>query len=340
MINIGIVGYGYWGPNLARSFFEVKNSCVKMICDLSEEKLKCAQQRHPSTTTTFNFTELVENPEIDAIAIATPVQTHYDLALAALRAGKHVLLEKPMTETSEQAKHLIEEAAKRNLVLQVDHTFLFTPGVKKIHELMSTKELGEIYFYDATRVNLGLFRHDVSVIWDLAIHDLSILDYVLPDKPVAISATGTSHLRGSTENSAFITLFFDSPTIAHINVNWLSPVKLRQTLIGGSRKMIVFDDLQTSEKIKVYDRGVYVEDSEEGIQPVLKGYRMGDMWSPYLSTKEALVDEIEHFLDCINNNTTPISDGEMGLRMVQLLEMATLSMRERGAPIAIKNNSF
>lgn len=337
MINVGIVGYGYWGPNLARSFFEVKDSCVKMICDLSDEKLKNAQQRHPSAIVTCNFTDLIENPEIDAIAIATPVQTHYDLVLAALRAGKHVLVEKPMTETSAQAKHLVEEAAKRNLVLQVDHTFLFTASVKKIHELISTNELGDIYFYDATRVNLGLFRHDVSVIWDLAIHDLSILDYVLPNKPIAISATGTSHLRGNTENSAFITLFFDNPTIAHINVNWLSPVKLRQTLIGGSRKMIVFDDLQASEKIKVYDRGVNVE-STEGIQPVVKGYRMGDMWSPNLSTKEALVNEIEHFIDCIKNNKTPISDGMMGLRMVELLEMATLSMRERGTPITIKTN--
>lgn len=335
MIQVGIIGYGYWGPNLVRCFTEVQQTCVAAICDLDVTKLEKARRQYPTISTTSNVDDLLINPDIDIIAIATPVQSHYSLALAALQADKHVFIEKPMTETSEQARHLVAEAKKRHRLIMVDHTFLYTPAVQKIHELIQQQQLGEIYFYDSTRVNLGLFRHDVSVIWDLAIHDLAIIDYLLPDSPVAISATGAKHVRGNTENSGFVTVFFNSPTIAHINVNWLSPAKLRQILIGGSRKMVVYDDLETMEKIKVYDRGIYLQDAAEGDHQILKGYRMGDIWSPNLSTKEALVTEIEHFVDCITHNTPPITDGVMGMRMVNLLEMATQSMYRRGAPMEI-----
>lgn len=335
MIRVGIVGYGYWGPNIVRNFLEVKGTEVVAICDLSKDQLARAQARYPSIKCTTDFKSLLEDPSIDAITIATPVKSHFDLALEVLKAGKHLFLEKPMTETSTQAKRLIDEAKKRNLVLMVDHTFLYTGAVRKIRELVNQNELGKIFFYDSTRINLGNFQHDVNVIWDLAVHDLSILDYVLQDFPIAVSATGASHVRGQPENSAFISLFFNNSTIAHINVNWLSPIKLRRTLIGGSRKMILYDDLEVTEKIKVYDKGVDIIDDPESVYQVLKGYRMGDMWAPNLSTKEALTLEIEHFIECIEKGAYPLTDGEMGLRMVQLLEAATQSMLQRGVPVEI-----
>jgi len=269
------------------------------------------------------------------VVIATPVAAHYDLARTALEAGKHVLLEKPFTSTAEQAERLIELAAVRGLVLMVDHTFVYTGAVRRIRELAAQGELGDIYYYDSVRINLGLFQHDVDVMWDLAVHDLSIMDYVLQRRPRAVSATGLAHVPGSPANIAYLTMFFDAPVIAHVHVNWLAPVKVRQTLIGGSRRMIVYDDLEASEKVKVYDRGISVNPSPENLYQMKVGYRAGDMWAPQLAVTEALHTEAVHFLDCIDRGLQPETSGEAGLRIVRLLEAATASMGSQGRPVEI-----
>ncbi|MEZ4683749.1 MAG: Gfo/Idh/MocA family oxidoreductase [Caldilineaceae bacterium] len=261
MINIGVIGYGYWGPNLVRNFTDTPEGQVTAVSDLSTARLASAQQRHPSVRVTTDFHELVNAPDIDAIIIATPVSTHFDLALQALQAGKHVFVEKPLAASAEQASRLIDEAARRQRTLMVDHTFVYTGAVRKMQELITGNALGDIYYYDSVRINLGLFQHDVNVIWDLAVHDLSIMDYLLRAQPCAVSATGMSHVAGKPENIAYLTLFFESNLIAHIHINWLAPVKVRRTLIGGSQKMIVYDDIEPSEKVKVYDKGITVNGS-------------------------------------------------------------------------------
>jgi predicted dehydrogenase len=335
-IKIGVIGYGYWGPNLVRNFVEVPGSEVLEVSDLRPEALAKVQARYPAINTVVDHKELIFNPKIDAVVIATPVSTHFDLAMQALKAGKHVLVEKPITSTAEQALRLIKEAENRNLVLMVDHTFVYTGAVRKIHELIDLGELGDLYYYDSVRVNLGLFQRDVSVIWDLAVHDLAIMDYVFESRPYAISATGMSHVPGQPENVAYLTMFFENRVIAHIHVNWLAPVKVRRTLIGGSQKMIVYDDLEPSEKIKVYDKGITVNGSSESVYQMLIGYRAGDMWAPRLSITEALRTEALSFLECIENNKRPITDGEAGLRVVSMLEAATKSMLDQGRPIELK----
>ena len=334
-INIGVIGYGYWGPNLVRNFSEIPGAQVRMVSDFKPELLTKVQARYPSIQVTTDCRDIFADPKIDAVAIATPVSTHFDLALAALQAGKHVLVEKPITTTSEQAMRLIEEAEKRGLVLMVDHTFVYTGAVRKMHELITTNALGDIYYYDSVRVNLGLFQHDVNVIWDLAVHDLSIMNYVLPSQPYAVSATGISHVPGGLENIAYLTLFFENNLIAHINVNWLAPVKLRRTLIGGSQKMIVFDDLEPSEKVKVYDKGITINSNSENLYQMLIGYRTGDMWSPKLDMTEALKTEGLHFFHCIEQGERPTTDGQAGLRVVRILEAATESMRKQGKLIEL-----
>ncbi|HEU4795253.1 MAG TPA: Gfo/Idh/MocA family oxidoreductase, partial [Pyrinomonadaceae bacterium] len=291
---------------------------------------------YPGIKTCGNATDLINDPQIDAVVIATPVSSHFELALAALHAGKHVLVEKPLAARSDQARQLIDEAKARNLVLLVDHTFVYTDAVRKIRELIASGQLGEIYYYDAVRVNLGLFQHDVNVIWDLAIHDLSIMDYVLPAKPVAISATGISHIPGQPENVAYITLFFAGAQIAHVHVNWLTPVKVRHTLIGGSEKMILYDDLEPSEKLKVYDKGISVTPRQEDVYKLLVSYRSGDMWAPRLDNTEALQTEAQHFIDCIEKGSQPDTDGLAGLRMVTMIEAAETSLRERGRLIELQ----
>jgi predicted dehydrogenase len=336
MIKVGVIGYGYWGPNLVRNFMAAPGSAVTRVCDLREERLTSLNKLYPGIKTCNNSTELINDPQIDAVVIATPVSSHYELALAALKAGKHVLVEKPLASTSDQARVLIDEAAKRKLVLLVDHTFVYTDAIRKIRELIASGQLGDIYYYDAVRVNLGLFQHDVNVIWDLAIHDLSIMDYVLPAKPVAISATGISHIPGQPENVAYITLFFAGAQIAHVHVNWLTPVKVRHTLIGGSEKMILYDDLDPSEKLKVYDKGISVTPRQEDVYKMLVSYRSGDMWAPRLDNTEALQTEAQHFIDCIENGTQPDTDGLAGLRMVQMIEAAETSLRGRGKLIELQ----
>src|SRR4030095_3623623 len=301
MIQVGVVGYGYWGPNLVRNFMAAPGSSVFAVADLREERLQPLRKLYPSLKTSTDAFGLIKDPAVDAVIIATPVSSHFELAMAALKAGKHVLVEKPLAARSDQARQLIDCADARNLVLLVDHTFVYTDAVRKMRELITTGALGEIYYYDAVRVNLGLFQHDINVIWDLAIHDLSIMDFVLPDKPVAVSATGISHVPGQPENVAYIPLFFPSAQIAHVHVNWLTPVKVRHTLIGGSEKMILYDDLDPSEKVKVYDKGINVTPEPEDVYKMLVSYRSGDMWAPRLDNTEALQTEARHFIDCIEH---------------------------------------
>jgi predicted dehydrogenase len=336
MIRVGIVGYGYWGPNLLRNFSEAPHTCVVAVSDLYGERLALAKRRSPGIRVTQHVEELLNDPEVDAVAIATPVSTHFDLAMEALRAGKHVLVEKPFTSTSEQALHLIEEADRRKLVLMVDHTFVYTGSVRKIRELIAGGKLGDIYYYDSVRVNLGLFQHDVDVIWDLAVHDLAIINYTLQAQPSAVAATGMNHVAGGNEDIAYITVFFENNLIAHINVNWLSPVKVRRTLVGGSKQMIVYDDMEPSEKVKVYDRGITITDSPEAVYKMLIGYRTGDMYAPRLDLAEALRVEAEHFADCIEHGTRPITGGEAGLAVVRILEAASWSMKNRGLLVEFK----
>jgi len=335
VVGIAVVGYGYWGPNLVRNFATTEGARVIGVSDLDPDKLAIAKRLHPDIATTTEFNELLTDPRVSAVAIATPVQSHYDLALAALRAGKHIFIEKPLAQTSEQVRHLISEAEKRNLVLLVDHTFLYTPAVQKIRELIVQGTLGEIYYYNALRASLGLFQTDVNVIWDLAVHDMSIIQYILDEKPVAVSATGACHVEGTPANMAHITLFFQGSCIAHVNVNWLSPVKIRQTLIGGSKKMIVYDDLEATEKIKLYDKGITVRRAEQDAHQFRIGYRAGDMWAPHLSVKEALQTEVEHFINCIRTGETPISDGATGLQVVEVLEAASQSIALQGKPVSL-----
>lgn len=329
-VNIGVIGYGYWGPNLVRNFSEIPGAKVKMVSDFKPELLAKAQARYPTIEVTTNCQDIFADPTIDAVVIATPVSTHFDLALAALKAGKHVMVEKPMTVTTEQALRLIDEAERCDRVLMVDHTFVYTGAVRKMHELASKGELGDILYYDSVRVNLGLFQHDINVLWDLAVHDLSIMSYILQSKPYAVSATGVSHVPGGLENIAYLTLFFENNLIAHIHVNWLAPVKVRRTLIGGSQKMIVFDDLEPSEKVKVYDRGITINGNPESVYQMLIGYRSGDMWAPKLEMTEALRTEGLHFLHCIEHGERPITDGNAGLQVVKILEAATESMKNQG----------
>jgi predicted dehydrogenase len=316
MIRVGVIGYGYWGPNLVRNFADSSNAQVVAVSDLRPERLTNLNKRFPMIRVTTNHRDLLAAKDIDAIAIATPVSTHFSLAMEVLQAGKHVLVEKPLAASSGEALQLIDEAERRRLVLMVDHTFVYTGAVRKIKELALSGTLGEIYYYDSVRVNLGLFQHDVNVIWDLAVHDLSIMDSVIPFRPCAVSATGLSHVAGGTENIAYLTMFFDGALIAHIHVNWLAPVKLRRTLIGASRKMIVYDDLEQDEKVKVYDKGITLNNhfNDQKMMQVLVGYRTGDMVAPHVD----------------------VTDGIAGLRIVHILEAATQSMQEQGRPVRLE----
>jgi predicted dehydrogenase len=335
MVTVGVIGHGYWGPNLVRNFSEVPGARVAWVTDLRPERLAPVTARYPRTQVSTDYRHALDDPAVDAVAIATPVYTHFELGMAALRAGKHVLLEKPLAATVDEAVRLVEEADRRQLTLMVDHTFVFTPAVQKMRELTQTGELGDLYYYDSVRINLGLFQHDVNVLWDLAVHDLSIMDFVLDRQPVSVSATGLAHVPGTPENIAYMSMFFDGRLIAHVHVNWLAPVKVRRTLLGGSRRMVVFDDLEASEKIKIYDRGISVNPSADNVALMRIGYRTGDMWSPQLALHEALQVAARHFVDVIASKAAPMSDGHAGLRIVRLLEAATQSMANQGRPVPI-----
>ena len=337
-MKIGVIGYGYWGPNLVRNFSEVPDAQVVAVSDLDAQRLRLVKARYPAIAITTDHETLLSNQDIDAIVIATPVASHYAIALQALSSKKHVFIEKPLTQTAAQGERLIEEADKHNLTLHVDHTFVYTGAVRKIRALVSDGEVGELYYYDSVRVSLGLFRPDVNVIWDLAVHDLSIMDYVFPLSPIAVSATGVSHVPGEPANIAYLTLFFENNAIAHLHVNWLAPVKVRRTLIGGSRKMIIYDDLEPSEKVKVYDKGITVNGSKESMYDVMIGYRTGDVWAPKLEVTEALLAEAGYFIRCITHGERSITDGRAGLRVVRILEAATQSMNTRGRPVELNFN--
>ncbi|MBW1855617.1 MAG: Gfo/Idh/MocA family oxidoreductase [Deltaproteobacteria bacterium] len=332
-MNTAVIGYGYWGPNIVRNFNAIEDVQVISVCDKNPNVLKVAKKTYPSLKVTTDFNEITSSPDIDIVAIVTPIYTHFELAKKSLENGKHIFVEKPFTATVDQAEELIELADKKNLKIMVDHTFLFTGAIRKIKELIDSDMLGNLYYYDSMRVNLGLFQHDVNVIWDLAPHDLSIMDYVIGERPDAIMASGKPHFNGF-EDIAFITVYFTNNMIAHFNVNWLSPVKIRTTLIGGEKRMLVWNDLDADEKIKVYDKGVKVE-NQEGIYDLLVSYRSGDMWAPKVSQTEALKAEAEYFVDCILNDKTPFNDGHAGLRVVKMLEASNKSLKHAGKMIKL-----
>jgi predicted dehydrogenase len=335
MIGIGVVGCGYWGPNLVRNFMEQPGARVVTVCDQRTERLEQITRRYPTVGVTTSFDDLLNSAEVDAIAIATPTSTHFPLARQALIAGKHVLVEKPLATSSEEAGQLIELAEQRGLVLQVDHTFCYTGSVQKIRDLVVSGELGTLYYWDSVRVNLGLFQQDVSVLDDLAVHDLSIMDHVLGTLPVAVAATGIAHVPGRPVNTAYLTCWFASNLLAHFHVNWLSPVKVRRTLIGGDRRMVMYDDTEPSEKVKVYDSGITVAPSEDERVELQIGYRAGDVWAPRLSLTEALSYEASHFVECVAEGRQPITDGWAGWRVVRILESAARSLKDSGRPVEI-----
>jgi predicted dehydrogenase len=333
VVRVGVIGYGYWGPNIVRNFAGLEHAALVAVCDKNPAALKRASRSYPGVKLTTDFAEVLQAPDIDLVAIVTPVWTHFDLARQALENGKHVFVEKPFTSTPAQAEELIELAARKNLRIMVDHTFLFSGAVRKIREIIDGGMLGPLYYFDSTRVNLGLFQHDVSVVWDLAPHDLSIMDDIITERAEAVVATGSNHLNGHAD-MAFITIYFPSSIIAHVNVNWLSPVKVRTTLIGGKDKMLVWNDLEADEKIKVYDKGVQITGSEAAYD-LLVSYRSGDVWAPKCDGAEALKVELEYFVDCILNDRTPVNDGHAGLRVVRLLDAAERSLKDRGRLISL-----
>src|SRR5260370_13149593 len=325
MIRVGVIGYGYWGPNIVRNFHGQDNTRVEMLCDKTLHALARANRNYPSIEVTTDPNEVLKSPNVDAVAVITPVWTHYEIAKASLEHGKHVFVEKPFTASSDQAAELIDLAARKNLTIMVDHTFLFTGAVRKIRELNDSGALADLYYYDSWRVNLGLFQHDVSVIWDLAPHDLSIMDHLIKGDPEAIVATGQNHLNG-VEDVAFMTIYYPNSVIAHINVNWLSPVKIRTTLIGGEKKMLVWNDLVADEKIRVYDKARKIS-SRAKVPELLVNDRAGVMWAPLIEQLGALRDVSYYFAACIMNDIIPINDGLAGLRVVRMLEAADCSIK-------------
>jgi len=335
MLNVGVIGYGYWGPNVARNFHASAGVNLVGVSDSSKERVDLAKKNYPFIRGAEDPLELVRAADIDAVAIVTPVTTHYELAKASLLAGKHVFVEKPFTATSDQAKELIDIASRSGLKIMVDHTFLFTGAVKKIKQVVDNGELGELIFYDSVRVNLGLFQHDVNVVWDLAPHDLSIMGYLINKKPVAITAHGSVHFNGRLEDMAYIIVDFnENDFMAHFYVNWLSPVKVRKTMIGGDKKTLVWDDVAADEKIKIYDRGVDVKNGK-GRNELLVSYRAGDVYTPKLDNTEALFAEVEYFVRCIEKNEEPFNNGISGLGVVKLLEAADESLKQGGKKIEL-----
>jgi predicted dehydrogenase len=327
VIRVGIIGYGYWGPNIVRSFHGLANCKVIAVCDENPTAIRRVLALYPGVEVTSDARDMLTSKVIDAVAVVTPVATHYELARLCLENGKHVFVEKPFTATIAQAEELLTLAEQKHLKIMVDHTFLFTGAVRKMKELIDHKALGTLYYYDSIRVNLGPFRHDVNVIWDLAPHDLSIMDYLIEERPAAVVATGATYVNGQ-EDMAYITVYFPNNIIAHINVNWLSPVKVRTTRIAGEQRMLVWNELEAEEKIKIYDRGISV--TSNSVYDLLVSYRSGDTWAPKIDQTEALRLETKYFVDCILHDKKPLNDGEAGLHIVRLLEAANLSLRKRG----------
>jgi predicted dehydrogenase len=331
MIVVGIIGYGYWGPNIVRNFMASPDARIAYIADRDPARRDKAVRAYPGVAVVVDPSDIFQDSAVDAVIIATPVGTHFDLAMEALTHGKHVWVEKPLTATVREAELLVAEADKRGLLLHVDHTFAYTGAVRKLKELYDAKTLGDLYYYDSTRINLGLFQYDVDVLWDLAVHDLAILYYLLPFRPVAVSAHGIAHFTGRHSNTAFLTLYYPQNFIAHINASWLSPVKVRKLILAGSAKMAVYDDIEPTEKLRIYDAGIDYPTKGEQTYAVQLDYRTGDMWAPKCSSREALTLEVEHFLHSVAHNVPTVTDGRIGLETVRVLETATKSLALRGA---------
>ena len=334
-MNIALIGYGYWGPNLARNFSQITNCTLKLVVDGRAERLAIVKSNYPSTDTSTQVFDAFNRTDIDAVVIATPVFTHFEFAKKALEAGKHVLLEKPMTSSVAEAELLIELAAQKNKVLMVDHTFLYTGAVQKMKQLITSGEIGKLKYLDSTRINLGLFQSDVNVLWDLAPHDISICDYLMLEKPISVQATGISHTNNGIENIAYLTINYQSSVLAHFNCSWTSPVKIRQMLVGGDKQMIVYNDMEPTEKIKIYDTG-YDYKSEEEKNRILVDYRIGDVFIPKIETKEALLSMANDFVSSIIYSTKPICDAALGLSVVKVLEASQISIKNGGKETKIK----
>lgn len=333
MIRIGVVGYGYWGPNIVRNFNSASGSKVVAICDKDPQMLIHIANEYPSISAVSSYEDIVTSPNIDAVAIVTSVSSHYELARKALEHGKHIFVEKPFTASIAEAVSLIELAEQKHLKIMVDHTFLFTGAIRKIKELIDNKDLGKIYYYDSTRFSLGLFQRDVNVVWDLAPHDFAIMNYLITEKPTHVTAFGKSHVNHQ-EDIAYITIHFASNLLAHFSVNWIAPVKIRNILIGGDRRMLVWNDVNADEKIKIYDKGAEIKD-REGFRELLVNYRSGDVLVPQISQKEALKDECDNFVSCIEKNSIPINDGHAGLEVVRMLDACSQSMKHNGKTVKI-----
>lgn len=334
-IPVAVVGCGYWGPNLIRNFVACPATRVEAVCDKDPERLRRVQALYPQVELVTDFREVLADPRVEAVAIATPVGAHFALASAALKAGKHVLLEKPLAATTREAEALISLAERGSRVLMVDHTYIYSAPVMKMKELIDDQHLGDIYYIDGVRINLGLFQHDVNVLWDLAPHDLSIIDYLLGRVPRTVAATGTCHTGGDIEDVAYLNLDFGGNLLVSVHVNWLSPVKVRHLIIGGSRRSLVYNDLEPVEPLKIYDRGITVAETPEERQGVLISYRTGDIWSPHVDRSEPLQNMVAHFADCIRNGRRPLTDGEAGLRVVRVLEAAQRSIKAQGGRITL-----
>jgi predicted dehydrogenase len=334
-ITVGVIGYGYWGPNLVRNFFSAADCTVKAVADGRPERLSALAKLFPTIKGVASADDIINDTEIDAVIVATPVFTHYQLAKRALENGKHVLIEKPMTSTVAEAEDLIELAAKKGLTLMADHTFLYTGAVQKMKELLDTDAVGTPRYFDSSRINLGLFQPDVNVLWDLAPHDISILTFLVSETPMSINATGISHTKNAIENIAYMTVNYNSDFIAHFNCSWTSPVKVRQTLIGGDKKMIVYNDLEPSEKVRVYDTG-YQHKSQEDKTKIMVDYRTGDVYIPKLSSQEALAGVAKDFVTSIFEKREPIASGTLGMQVVKILEASQVSIKNNGKEVKIK----
>lgn len=328
-INVAVVGYGYWGPHMARNVSQIPGLNLAAIVDFSEDRRSAAAQLYPEVPGFFSLDDAVDSTTLDAVIIATPTHTHHALALKAIYNGLHTIVEKPLTTSVELGAELVTMAADRSLVLMVDHTYVYSPAVNRMKQYVDSQHLGELVYFDSTRVNLGLFQPDISVLWDLAVHDLAILSYVTGRHPSAVSATGGRHQQAKHEAATFLTLYFEDMFFAHINVSWLSPMKIRRTVLSGSDRTVLFDDMMPDERLRVYEAGVKQDES------ALVHYRLGDVQIPKLENSEALRSELEHFRDCINHGITPRTAAASTLGIIATLESAQKSMDHRGTTVDV-----
>jgi len=335
IINVGVVGCGYWGPNLIRNLRQSSDCEVKVICDTSEPRLKHMRKLYPDMATTNRFQNLIQDAALDAIVIATPVRFHYEMAKAVLLAGKHVFIEKPLARTVAEGEELCALAEQRGLVIMVGHTFLFSPAVRRMKEIINSGEIGEIQYISARRLNLGLFQKDINVAWDLAPHDLSIILHLLDEQPATVSCQGSSHVNRHIEDVTMMYLTFPKNCCAFIQNSWLDPNKTRQMTVVGKQRMIVYDDIEPLEKLKVYDARVEVPPHYDTFADFTYSYHYGDAYVPYIKQDEPLKLECQHFLDCISREVTPITGGRAGLDVVRILEASTQSLRQQGQAVSL-----